>query len=711
MEGHTELVPVGSTTVTPETLFFWHRGKQATIELTRLCDETYLFRASKSFRLLKQGEAGKENWDSKLGELNNYLKDKFASFQITVDYSNSVTPQATDLESQVKELHRQGQQLEQEQSQLQQEIDTLQRKVEHGINDFQDRHEQQLEQKRSELQHVNEQLDLLADEVVRVKQELDLWKQDGSMLAYLFTYTTDPELIHGTEFDSVLNSKLEDLSSWQTGKVKRKLKGPKFNLQIEPVEEPRVFHRTEHTQLLHPQQFSALIEEYPDLESELEELRTQMLVQYQSYANTDLVLDEAVVERGKATPARAVRSLLNDLDEAEQVFTGEIPDTGPYIGTVSGTRQVVQFDPADNDQHGMEHFYIVGGTGSGKTYLKRVLLENAASLDYNILSITPGDRDTQGVGLNIANPDHENGQALRADQYYPDHDDFQDVPAEDEPIEPLLTGVNAVTLDSLPDEEKQAFVDRVFQHLDGLGQLSTPLFVILEEAHNFSGGVAIDAIEKIVREGRKFGINLCLVTQKPTDFAYSESTIRQNLSHVFMGGRYTGYADDFLKRGSKKITDLDTGEALFFDWDYDEVVVDVRKPFTLTEIPADNQLEDVTAQFQAPSVELSAGQESIAGPQTSSTAQSGQSAVAADGTGQLQLTDDEQELLEHIKYYIAEEDQAPHQSACISSRHSHAPFGSSKTRRVLDQLLEKDVIRKDSTVRGNKETEVYCPKL
>ncbi|KPB44232.1 Uncharacterized protein AC515_3416 [Pseudomonas savastanoi pv. phaseolicola] len=52
-----------------------------------------------------------------------------------------------------------------------------------------------------------------------------------------------------------------------------------------------------------------------------------------------------------------------------------------------------------------------------------------------------------------------------------------------------------------------------------------PLIVILDEAHNFLGKTLgseddvqnLDAFELIAKEGRKYGLNICLVTQRPRD--------------------------------------------------------------------------------------------------------------------------------------------------------------------------------------------------
>jgi len=57
---------------------------------------------------------------------------------------------------------------------------------------------------------------------------------------------------------------------------------------------------------------------------------------------------------------------------------------------------------------------------------------------------------------------------------------------------------------------------------DGEGNLDIPTFLILEEAHNFAPRVTEERqvlskyiLKKIAREGRKFGVGLCIVSQRP----------------------------------------------------------------------------------------------------------------------------------------------------------------------------------------------------
>lgn len=65
------------------------------------------------------------------------------------------------------------------------------------------------------------------------------------------------------------------------------------------------------------------------------------------------------------------------------------------------------------------------------------------------------------------------------------------------------------------------------------GSINAPLLVFVDEAHNFLGHEfgreeatsRLDAFELVAREGRKFGLNLCLSTQRPRDL--TESVLSQ----------------------------------------------------------------------------------------------------------------------------------------------------------------------------------------
>jgi len=107
----------------------------------------------------------------------------------------------------------------------------------------------------------------------------------------------------------------------------------------------------------------------------------------------------------------------------------------------------------------------------------------------------------------------------------------------------------------------------------GIGQ-SRPVLIVLEEAHRYLGkstqasaGLAKNAAESIAREGRKYGIGLMIVTQRPSEL--SETVLSQCGTIISM--RLTNPTDQATVRAalpdvvgnlSESLPALRTGEAL-----------------------------------------------------------------------------------------------------------------------------------------------------
>jgi hypothetical protein len=108
------------------------------------------------------------------------------------------------------------------------------------------------------------------------------------------------------------------------------------------------------------------------------------------------------------------------------------------------------------------------------------------------------------------------------------------------------------------------------------GDLQLPTLLLLEEAHNFAPARANTAAEQraiattkqIAQEGRKFGVGLILISQRPSRL--DETTLSQCNSYVIM--RMVNPADqNYVRRvietlgedEARMLPDLDVGEAIF----------------------------------------------------------------------------------------------------------------------------------------------------
>lgn len=105
---------------------------------------------------------------------------------------------------------------------------------------------------------------------------------------------------------------------------------------------------------------------------------------------------------------------------------------------------------------------------------------------------------------------------------------------EGTPLEEVVS-VNQLTVMDLSDSDerlsetiiavlcRKIFDARKQYVKDGEGKFKTPVFIIVEEAHNFAPRsseerqiISRAILKKIAREGRKFGVGLCIVSQRPS---------------------------------------------------------------------------------------------------------------------------------------------------------------------------------------------------
>jgi predicted transcriptional regulator len=684
-----ELTHVGSTHLTPEAQFYWDQDNSATVEITKLSEGFGLLRASKTYRIVKQDREGQENWDSNLRNLNEYLADTFPGFRIAVNYVNEVDLETTEIPDDVQDAKTDGEQLFERKEKLEQQAERNQRSAEFGLEEFEDAAKDKVRKKKSQLENVEAKLDRLTSYLQRKKSELREWRRNGVMLAYLFTFFTQPEVVPVDCFREYAQKHVDEAFNMHRRKVKQTLEGANWKLVINEVAEPQVLNRLEHTSLLNPEAFSGLVESNPDLEESLKDLRRDSLAQYEAFALQDLEFDGTVFERSKATPAQAVNGLLQSLESENISQTREAPNDGPYVGNVAGTQQVVGFDPAE-----VNHYYLAGKTGSGKTGLKRVLLENAASLGYNVLSIVPTDKE--GIGVSFPSRENENGQALKADQYWPEHDRLLDWPSE---VSELLEGLNVVTLEGVMQERSEELVDEIFGEVyQEQYSEDEPLFLFVEEAQNFDSGRAAESLKSLVKEKRKDNVHVVIITQNPKEFKRKYASIRRNTTTMFLRGEYFSYAEDFdLLESEREVQKLDPQQVIFHSMDWNRFTVDVRPTLSFLGQPSEKQIDRLDSRFSANSVDLSEAGDG-------STSDGGRPDVLSE-----ELSDDEADLLAFIHDFI-ESEENEFDAVSASNCHRDGPVRSDDAREYLDKLTEKGLLEKKKEVRKHNNTVVFRPK-
>lgn len=159
-----------------------------------------------------------------------------------------------------------------------------------------------------------------------------------------------------------------------------------------------------------------------------------------------------------------------------------------------------------------------------------------------------------------------------------------------------LSGIPSSVLNDLIGTLLRVLYDAIFwgRNLPEGGR-ERPLFLVLEEAHAYlskeNSGAAATAVRKIAKEGRKYGVGVMIVSQRPSEI---DSTILSQCGTLFAmrlsndtdRGHVSGAASDNLKGLFDMLPILRTGEAIIVG---EAVSLPVR---TMISPPAPNRWPD-----------------------------------------------------------------------------------------------------------------------
>ena len=135
-----------------------------------------------------------------------------------------------------------------------------------------------------------------------------------------------------------------------------------------------------------------------------------------------------------------------------------------------------------------------------------------------------------------------------------------------------LSGIPPAVLSDLIGALLRILYDGLFwgRNLPEGGRLR-PLMVVLEEAHAYLGkqhiGTASSAVRRIAKEGRKYGVGVMIVSQRPSEIdptilSQCGTIFAMRLSNDIDRGQVTGTASDNLKGLFDMLPILRTGEAI-----------------------------------------------------------------------------------------------------------------------------------------------------
>jgi len=250
--------------------------------------------------------------------------------------------------------------------------------------------------------------------------------------------------------------------------------------------------------------------------------------------------------------------------------------TSIYLGLLKGYPYKV-FLPVKR----LNRIFIVGKPGSGKSYTAGVLIEEFLKKGIPLVVVDiHGEYSSLKVEADSPCPEFEVSPRSYADKVI-EFGDLTINPGADldisqlklfSPRDLVLTGQCViVNLRGLSNEEQvQIVTELVSQLLDAAikGEVQ-PFYLFLDEAHRFAGREKLPSVQvlrKFSQEGRKFGANLIVITQRPQ---LLDTTVR-SLSGTWIIHRLTDPNDvritieggGLSREWERDITWLESGEAI-----------------------------------------------------------------------------------------------------------------------------------------------------
>jgi hypothetical protein len=280
------------------------------------------------------------------------------------------------------------------------------------------------------------------------------------------------------------------------------------------------------------------------------------------------------------------------------------------------------------------HAYISGTTGSGKSYLARAIVEEATQ--HKELSILVLDPRNQFVGLLV--PEDRQPILQRYSEFGMQPEkakgfDFRYfapglfyAPNLPQDLTSLATGRSIVSFKNLDDQRRCELAAQVLESaFTKLGQQESerPCLLILvdeaqlltrkrvDESARDAAGQAERALDRIAREGRKYGIVMTLISQTIRDFSHELASLRQmTTTKIFLrnSDREIQYAADIIGDG-RALVQLPTGMALVHNANWGAIRISVRPPYSkVYELP-ESQIRQL---FTTPTVGKGISSEALA---------------------------------------------------------------------------------------------------
>ncbi|MFX0006224.1 MAG: helicase HerA domain-containing protein [Promethearchaeota archaeon] len=222
--------------------------------------------------------------------------------------------------------------------------------------------------------------------------------------------------------------------------------------------------------------------------------------------------------------------------------------------------------------------FITGKSGSGKSYTMGVLCEEFLKKGIPVVIL---DRHGEYGALKVAGEDLPEGESEFVDSII-EFSDLKKNRGGDVDIEYLFSLkpsdivapnlCTVVNLNGMALEVQEAIAGKLLKKLYDASTTRSipPFYLFLDEAHLFAGKKqteTCDVVKLFAQEGRKFGANIVIGTQRPqlldtTIRAQAGTWIVHNLSDIRDIGITISSAEDLSNENKSDISGLEKGEAI-----------------------------------------------------------------------------------------------------------------------------------------------------
>jgi len=599
---------------------WWNAAADKLIELIIFdLGSAKIIKGNKSYYLKSITAAG-ETWARDIGPLHDYLEGHFPELRISFSHFRDVPAGIAQAE-----VHRRSH-IEaptptvptvEEMGLLQRQLATKSQNIQSssGMFSLLSRPSDLLgAYMRQNISSENAEIDQLQQHIERQQQRLGVlqhlqreYQRKGSAAVYTISISSNLQVAETRDqFCDAVHAVVKELTDMHRYQVKQKLGGGRLNIQVEETTEPAM---SWVEQWLGGALSPAQVERLGPL---FEEFRKVASGHVTVTPDEAITVDEHVRHAGKHLAAHVVSDLVQRLDKTgaatqnaalspENVLPESLPlSLGWRVDDAGNLVEPVSFPLTQ-----MLHVYISGTTGSGKSFLARVLIEEAAQFkNLNILVLDPRN---QSIGILV--PENRpkileeykqfkmraaNARAFQFQYFAPGLPYATPLPTV---LQKLASGRSIVSFKDLDDEQRCAhaakILDAAFETYSGQESDVPKLLIVVDEAQLFTRKRSDDSakeaatrversLDRIAREGRKFGIVLALVSQTIKDFAYEMASVRQmTTTKIFLrnSDREIEYANDIIGEG-RQLIQLPTGTAILHNAHWGLVRLRVRPPYS-----------------------------------------------------------------------------------------------------------------------------------